>query len=65
MFLCLLISAWGLLNVKRPDLPFLVLLGAIFFAVFLVTFNAGLRLTEASRGDLMLATMVLWSAWLA
>ena len=65
LFLCLFIGARDLLKVKRHDLPFLVLLGAILFAVFPVTFNIGLRLTEASRGALMLATMPIWSAWLA
>jgi drug/metabolite transporter (DMT)-like permease len=32
---------------------------------FPVTFNVGLKFTEASRGALMLATLPLWSAWLA
>jgi drug/metabolite transporter (DMT)-like permease len=65
LFLCIFIGARDLLKVKRQDLSFLVLLGAILFAVFPVTFNIGLRLTEASRGALMLATMPIWSAWLA
>jgi len=65
LFMCLLIGARDLLKVKRHDLPFLVLLGAILFAVFPVTFNISLRLTEASRGALMLATMPIWSAWIA
>ena len=65
LFLCLLIGARNLLKVKWHDLPFLVLLGAILFAVFPLTFNISLRLTEASRGALMLATMPIWSAWLA
>ena len=65
LFLCLFIGARDLLKVKRHDLPFLVLLGAILFAVFPLTFNIGLRFTEASRGALMLATMPIWSAWLA
>jgi len=65
LFFCLLVGVRSLLQVDRRDLPFLILLGAILFAVFPVTFNAGLRLTEASRGALMLATMPLWSAWLA
>jgi drug/metabolite transporter (DMT)-like permease len=65
LFLCLFIGARDLLKVKRRDIPFLVLLGAIFFAVFPVTFNISLRFTEASRGALMLATMPIWSAWLA
>jgi drug/metabolite transporter (DMT)-like permease len=65
LLLCLFIGARDLLKVKRPDLPFLVFLGAILFALFPVTFNIGLRLTEASRGALMLSTMPIWSAWLA
>lgn len=64
LFLCLLIGARDLLKIKRHDLPFLVLLGAILFAVFPVTFNIGIRYTEASRGALMMATMPIWSAWL-
>jgi drug/metabolite transporter (DMT)-like permease len=43
----------------------LMLLGAVLFAVFPVTFNASLRLIEASRGALVLATIPLWSALLA
>ncbi len=65
LFLCILIGARDLLKVKWHDLPFLVLLGAILFAIFPVTFNISLRLTEASRGALMLATMPIWSAWIA
>lgn len=65
LFLCLFFGARNLLKVKQHDLPFLVLLGAILFAMFPVTFNISLRFTEASRGALMLATMPIWSAWLA
>ena len=65
LFLCLLVGARDLLKVKRHDLQYLVLLGAILFAIFPLTFNVSLRLTEASRGALMLATMPIWSAWLA
>ena len=65
LFLCLCIGARDLLKIKRRDLPFLILLGVIFFAVFPVTFNIGIRYTEASRGALMIATMPIWSAWLA
>ena len=61
----LLLAAPRLLRVRRRSLPLLVLLGAVLFALFPVTFNSGLRWTEASRGALMLATMPLWSAWLA
>lgn len=65
LFLCLFFGARNLLKVKRHDLPILVLLGAILFAIFPVTFNISLRFTEASRGALMLATMPIWSAWIA
>ena len=65
LFLCILIGARNLLKVKWHDLPFLVLLGAILFAIFPVTFNISLRFTEASRGALMLATMPIWSACIA
>ena len=65
VFVLLLVSGRGVLRVKWRDLPLLVLLGAIFFAVFPVTFNASLRLIEASRGALLLATIPLWSALLA
>src|SRR3712207_7582418 len=52
-------------RVKWRDLPLLILLGAVLFTVFPVTFNAGLRLIEASRGALILATIPIWSALLA
>ena len=55
----------GRLRVARGDVPFLAVLGAIQFAAFSLTYNLGLRFTEASRGALMLATMPLWSACLA
>jgi drug/metabolite transporter (DMT)-like permease len=61
----LLVAAPGLLRVQRRGLPLLVVLGVVLFTLFPVTFNAGLRWTEASRGALMLATMPLWSVWLA
>jgi drug/metabolite transporter (DMT)-like permease len=50
-----------LLRVDRRDIPYLGLLGIIFFTIFPVTFNAGMRSIEASRGALLLATMPLWS----
>lgn len=62
LFLCLAVGARCLLRVARRDLPFLALLGAITFAAFPLAFNVGLRLTEASRGALMLATIPFWSA---
>jgi drug/metabolite transporter (DMT)-like permease len=61
----LLVVAPRLLRVQRRGLPLLVVLGAVLFTFFPVTFNAGLRWTEASRGALMLATMPLWSVGLA
>ena len=61
----LLVGGRGMLRVGWRDLPLLVLLGAVLFAVFPVTFNASLRLIEASRGALLLATIPLWSALLA
>ena len=65
LFLCLLLFARGLLKVQRHDVPYLVLLGAVFFAVFPFTFHMGMLFTEASRGALMVATMPIWSAFLA
>ena len=65
LFLCLLLFARNLLKVDRKDVPYLVLLGAVFFAVFPFTFHMGMRFTEASRGALMVATMPVWSAFLA
>lgn len=62
--LALLALAPGRLRVARRSLPLLALLGAVFFAAFPVTFNTGLRFTEASRGALMLAAMPIWSATL-
>jgi drug/metabolite transporter (DMT)-like permease len=66
-FLLLLLLIWArdLLRIGGSDIPYLLLLGAIFFTIFPVTFNTSLRLTEASRGALMLATMPLWSVLLA
>ena len=65
LILLLLIWTRDLLRIRWRDVPYLVLLGVIFFTIFPVTFNASLRLTEASRGALMLATMPLWSVLLA
>jgi drug/metabolite transporter (DMT)-like permease len=65
LLVLLLVGGRGMLRAKWRDLPLLVLLGALLFAVFPVTFNASLRLIEASRGALLLATIPLWSALLA
>jgi drug/metabolite transporter (DMT)-like permease len=65
LLVLLVLATRGRLRIERRDLPLLTLLGAIFFTVFPVTFNASLRLIEASRGALVLATIPLWSALLA
>jgi drug/metabolite transporter (DMT)-like permease len=65
LLVLLLLATRGRLRIEWRDLPLLTLLGAIFFTVFPVTFNASLRLIEASRGALVLATIPLWSALLA
>jgi drug/metabolite transporter (DMT)-like permease len=61
----LLLVTRGQLRIEWRDLPLLALLGAILFTVFPVTFNGSLRLIEASRGALILATIPLWSALLS
>ena len=63
--LCLLLLARSQFRVRRQDLLTLTALGTLLFAAFPLLFNAGLRLTEASRGSLMLATVPVWSALLA
>jgi drug/metabolite transporter (DMT)-like permease len=65
VFVLMIFRGRELLSVKWRDLPLLVLLGIVLFAVFPVTFNASLRLIEVSRGALLLATIPLWSALLA
>ena len=65
LLLLLLIRARDLLRIRGRDIPYLLLLGAIFFTIFPVTFNMSLRLTQASHGALMLATMPLWSVLIA
>jgi drug/metabolite transporter (DMT)-like permease len=53
-----------LLRVARGDLRLFALLGALLYAVFPLLFNTSLKLTTASRGAVVLATMPLWSALL-
>ncbi|MBA2365629.1 MAG: DMT family transporter [Actinobacteria bacterium] len=65
LVIALLVTAPHLLKIKMHDLPFLALLGVIFFAMFPLSFNAGLQFTEASRGSVLLATMPVWSVLLA
>jgi drug/metabolite transporter (DMT)-like permease len=54
-----------LLRVAWRDVPYLVLLGVLFYAVFPVTFNAGMQYVDASRGAILLATMPLFTVVLA
>jgi drug/metabolite transporter (DMT)-like permease len=54
-----------LLRVARRDLPFIALLGILFYAIFPVTFNAGMQYVDASRGAILLATMPLFTVVLA
>lgn len=50
-----------LLRVAPRDVPYLALLGALFFTIFPLTFNAGMQYIPASRGALIMATMPLWT----
>src|SRR5918997_6128922 len=59
-----LLVAPRLLRATWDRLRLFGLLGLVLFAVFPLTFNFGLRYTEASRGAVMLATMPIWSALL-
>jgi drug/metabolite transporter (DMT)-like permease len=60
----LLVVAPRSLRARRERLPRFALLGLVLFVLFPLTFNVGLRYTEASRGAVMLATMPIWSALL-
>lgn len=62
---CLVLLAPGMLRVRPQDIRFLVFLGVLLYALFPLCFNAGLRLTEASRGAIILATIPVWTALLA
>jgi drug/metabolite transporter (DMT)-like permease len=61
--LLLIVAPW-LLRTRWERLRLFGLLGVVLFTLFPLTFNVGLRYTEASRGALMLATMPIWSALL-
>jgi len=65
LFVGLILFRRDLLRVDRRDVPYLALLGVVFFAVFPFTFNAGMRYVDASHGALLLATMPLWTLMLA
>jgi drug/metabolite transporter (DMT)-like permease len=58
----LLVAAPRHLRTRWERLRLFGLLGIVMFVLFPLTFNVGLRYTEASRGALMLATMPIWSA---
>jgi drug/metabolite transporter (DMT)-like permease len=65
LLIVLLLFRRDTLRVERRDVPYLALLGLLFYAIFPITFNAGLRYIEASRAALILATMPLWTLVLA
>ncbi|MEO7082680.1 MAG: DMT family transporter [Gemmatimonadaceae bacterium] len=64
LFVGLALFRRDLLRVAPRDLPFLGLLGVLFYTIFPITFNAGMQYVEASRGALLLATMPLWTLML-
>ena len=53
------------LRIGRADLRRIAVLGFLLYGLFPLGFNGALRLTTASRGAVVLATMPLWSAILA
>ncbi len=61
LMVLLLLVAPPLLLIRRRDVLPLLLAGFVIFTCFSLLFNASLRLTEAARGALMLATTPLWS----
>src|SRR3954469_6802078 len=61
LFIALAAFRRDLFRIDRRDLPYIALLGVIFFTVFPVTFNAGMRYVDASHGALILASMPLWT----
>jgi drug/metabolite transporter (DMT)-like permease len=65
LFIALFAFRRDLLRINWRDLPYLALLGAVFFTAFPITFNLGMRSVEASRAGLLLATMPLWTIVLA
>ena len=67
LLLLVVAAIWrrDVLRLDRRILPRLALLALVFYALFPLSFNVGLRFTEASRGALMLATMPVWSAVMA
>jgi drug/metabolite transporter (DMT)-like permease len=65
LFVALAIFRREELPIEARDLPYVALLGAVFFAAFPTTFNMGMRYEAASRGGLLMATMPLWTLVIA
>jgi drug/metabolite transporter (DMT)-like permease len=65
LFAAIAVTRPELLRTNVRSLRTAAFLGAIFFSLFPLSFNAGLQYTQASRGALMLATMPIWSMLLA
>jgi len=61
LLLVLILTSPEKLKVQPTDIPFLALLGAIFFSAFPLSFNTALQFTEASRGAAVIATLPAWS----
>ena len=61
----LMACAPAALQVARRDVRSIAVLGILLFGLFPLLFNGALRLTTASRGAVVLATMPLWTALLA
>jgi len=61
LFAALVLFRRDLLRVAPRDVPYLALLGVLFFTIFPLTFNAGMQYVPASRGALIMATMPLWT----
>jgi drug/metabolite transporter (DMT)-like permease len=67
LLLMVLLLLWrrSVPSLQRKEYALLAMLGGALFGLFPLLFNSGLRLTEASRGAVMLATMPLLSLLLA
>lgn len=62
---CLAVWAPRSLRLRHQDVLLLIALAVLLYALFPFALNAGLRWTEASRASLMLATLPVWTAFLA
>jgi drug/metabolite transporter (DMT)-like permease len=65
LFLYLLLTQRATLRVRPGDLPYLALLGILFYTLFPIAFNTSLRYIPASRGAVLLASMPLWALLLS